>query len=84
VFWRIEPLIGNDLETDSETTAVAMQQRGKHASATIELMLERMLCNPLLGNCNSWNTAMETGEVSMWSVPRSYLEDTLDNPVSFS
>jgi hypothetical protein len=25
--WRIEPLLGNDLET--ETTAVAMQRRGK-------------------------------------------------------
>jgi hypothetical protein len=33
-------LLGKDLETNNETTAVAMQRRGKHASATIELQLE--------------------------------------------
>jgi hypothetical protein len=29
--WHIDPLLGKDLETNNETTAVAMQQRGKHA-----------------------------------------------------
>jgi hypothetical protein len=43
-------LLGKDLETN-ETRAVAMQQRGKHASTTIELLLETVLCNPLLGRC---------------------------------
>jgi hypothetical protein len=27
-----------------------MQQRGKHASTTIELLLETVLCNPLIGS----------------------------------
>jgi hypothetical protein len=27
-FWRIDPLLGKDLETNNETTAVAMQQIG--------------------------------------------------------
>jgi hypothetical protein len=39
VLWRVDPLLGKDLETD-ETTVVAMQRRGKHASTTIELLLE--------------------------------------------
>jgi hypothetical protein len=47
----------------NETTAVAMQQRGKHASTTIQLLLETVLCNPLLGSCNSWAATMETGGV---------------------
>jgi hypothetical protein len=34
ILWRIEPLLGKDLETNNETTAVAMQ----HASTTIELL----------------------------------------------
>jgi hypothetical protein len=38
--WRIDQLLRKDLETNNETTAVAMQQRGKHASTTIELLLE--------------------------------------------
>jgi hypothetical protein len=33
--------------------AVAMQLRGKHVSAIIELLLETVLCNPLLGSYNS-------------------------------
>jgi hypothetical protein len=36
--WRIDPLLGKDLETN-DMTAVAMQWRGNHAS-TIELLLE--------------------------------------------
>jgi hypothetical protein len=37
--WRIDPFLGKDLET-KETTAVAMQRCGKHASTTTELLLE--------------------------------------------
>jgi hypothetical protein len=40
ILWRIEPLLDKDLETNNETTAVAKEQRGKHASTTIEV-----LCN---------------------------------------
>jgi hypothetical protein len=32
-------MLGKDLETN-ETTAIAMEQRSKHSSATIVLMLE--------------------------------------------
>jgi hypothetical protein len=56
---------------------VAVQQRRKHASTTIELLLETVLFNPLLSSCNSLTTKMETGVFSAWSVPRSYLEDSL-------
>jgi hypothetical protein len=35
ISWRIDPLPGKDLETNNETTTVAMQQRCKHASTTI-------------------------------------------------
>jgi hypothetical protein len=31
---------GKNLETNNETTAVVMERRGKHASTTIELLLE--------------------------------------------
>jgi hypothetical protein len=81
VLWRIDPLLGKDLGTD-EITAVAMQQRGKHASTTIRLLLETVLCKPLLGSCNSWTTTMETWVFPMWSLPRSYLEDNWSDPVS--
>jgi hypothetical protein len=40
VLWRIDPLQGKNLETDNETTIVAMQRRGKRASTTIKLLLE--------------------------------------------
>jgi hypothetical protein len=40
ILCRIEPLPRIDLETNNETTAVAMQQRGKHVSIKIELLLE--------------------------------------------
>jgi hypothetical protein len=39
--WRIDPMLGKDLETN-ETTAVAMQRRCKDASTTVELSLETM------------------------------------------
>jgi hypothetical protein len=74
VLWRIDPLLGKGLETNKETTAVAMQRHGKHTSTTIKLLLETVLCNPLIGSCDSSTTTMETGAFSMWSVPRRYLE----------
>jgi hypothetical protein len=37
---RIVPLLGKDLETKNEITAVAMQRRGKHAFTAIGLLLE--------------------------------------------
>jgi hypothetical protein len=40
ILWRIDGLLGKDLETKKETTAVAMQRRGKHVSTTIVLLLE--------------------------------------------
>jgi hypothetical protein len=36
----MDPLLGKDLETNNETTVVAMQQHGKHPSATMELLLQ--------------------------------------------
>jgi hypothetical protein len=45
LLWRIDPLPGKDLETNNEATAVAMQRRGKHASITIELLLETVFYN---------------------------------------
>jgi hypothetical protein len=54
ILWRIEPLLGKDLETKkkNQATAVAMHRRGKHASTTTELVLETVLMQPLLGSCN--------------------------------
>jgi hypothetical protein len=75
ILWRVDPLLGKDLETNKETTAVVMKRRSKHASTTEELLLEVVLYNPLLGSCNSWTTTIETGVFSIGSVPRSYLED---------
>jgi hypothetical protein len=39
ILWRLDPVIDKDLETHNDRTAVAMQQRCKHASTTIELLL---------------------------------------------
>jgi hypothetical protein len=52
--WRIDPLLGKDLETNK--TFVAMQRRSKHASTIIQLLLVTVL-----GSYNSWPTTMETG-----------------------
>jgi hypothetical protein len=71
----MDPLLEKYLETNNETTAVAIQQRGRHASTAIELLLETVLRIPLLGSCNNWTTTVETGVFSMCSVPRSYLEE---------
>jgi hypothetical protein len=77
-------LVNNQLwSTQKETRAFAMQRRGKHASTTIELLLEKVLCNPLLGSRNSWTTTMEMRVFSVWSVPRSYHEDNWGDPVSY-
>jgi hypothetical protein len=46
ILWRMDPLLGRDLETNNETKAVAMQQSGKHPSTIIDLLLETVLCNP--------------------------------------
>jgi hypothetical protein len=35
ILLRIDPLLGKDLERNNETTAVATQWHGKHASTTI-------------------------------------------------
>jgi hypothetical protein len=48
ILWRTEHLIGEDLETNNETTAVAMLWRDKHTSTTIELRLEMMFSNQFL------------------------------------
>jgi hypothetical protein len=40
ILWRIDPMLGTDIETNNKTTAVAKQRRGKHASTTIDLLLE--------------------------------------------
>jgi hypothetical protein len=71
----IDSLLGKDLESNNEITAVAMQQHGKHASTSIDLLLETVLCNPLLGSCNTWTTTIETGVFSMLSVLWNYLEE---------
>jgi hypothetical protein len=39
MLWSINPLPGKDLKTN-ETTAVAMQRRGKYTSTTKELLLK--------------------------------------------
>jgi hypothetical protein len=82
ILWGIDPLL--DFETNNETIAVAMQQHGKHASKTIELWLETVLCNPLLDSCDGWTTTMDMGMFSTWFVLRSYLEDNWGDPVSCS
>jgi hypothetical protein len=45
LLWRIDPMLDKDLETNNETTTAAMQQRGKHASTTIQLLLETVFYN---------------------------------------
>jgi hypothetical protein len=82
ILWCINPLLGKDLETNNETAAVAMETRGKHASTTTQLLLETVLYNALLGSCNSWTKTIETGVFSMWSMPRSYLEDNWGDQIS--
>jgi hypothetical protein len=38
--WYIDPLLGKDLETKNETTAVAIKRRDKHACTTLDILLE--------------------------------------------
>jgi hypothetical protein len=78
----MDPLVDKGFETNNETTTVAMQRRGKHSYTTVDILLETMLCNPLLGSCNSWTTTMEARMFSTMSVPRSYLEDNWGDQVS--
>jgi hypothetical protein len=42
ILWRIDPLLGKYLETNKETTTVAMKRRCKHTSTAIELPMETM------------------------------------------
>jgi hypothetical protein len=42
VLWRVDPLLGKDLEINDEKTAIDMQRRDKHTSTTIELLTETM------------------------------------------
>jgi hypothetical protein len=44
-------LLYKDLEAKNETTAIAMQRRGKHASITIELLLETAFSNRFMQCC---------------------------------
>jgi hypothetical protein len=69
-------MLDEDLETNKERTAAAMQRRGKHVSTAIELLLETVLCNPLLSSCNSWTTIMETGCVLCGSCQGIILKTT--------
>jgi hypothetical protein len=69
LLWRIDPLLGKNLETNNG------ERCDKYASTTIELLLEMVLCNLLVGSCNSWTTTVETVVFSLWSMLRSYLED---------
>jgi hypothetical protein len=77
----MDTLLGKNLGTE-ETTAADMQRHGKQASTTIKLLLETELYKPLLDRCNRWTTTIETGVLSMWSLPMSYLEDNWSDPVS--
>jgi hypothetical protein len=43
--WRIVPLQGKDLEANNETTAVAIQRRGKHASTTRDTVGNGVFCS---------------------------------------
>jgi hypothetical protein len=61
---RRGPLLDKYIEAN-EKTVVAMQRRGRHASTMMELLLETVLCNPMLGSCNSKPTTMETEVFSM-------------------
>jgi hypothetical protein len=39
MLWRIDLLLGRDLDANDGTAAAAVQRRGKHTSTTIELLL---------------------------------------------
>jgi uncharacterized membrane protein len=62
ILWHIDPMLDKDPETNKTT---AMQRHGKRASATIELLLEMVVYNPLLGSCNSWATTVASGVFAM-------------------
>jgi formate/nitrite transporter FocA (FNT family) len=62
------PIARKDLETNNEMATIAMQQHTKHTSTSIELLLETVLCNLLLGSCNSCTTTMENGNRSVFYV----------------
>jgi hypothetical protein len=66
VLWRIDPLLGRNLEAN-ETAAVAVQRRGKHASTTTEFLLSKHV--PAVASTHAMGGS---GVLSTRSVPRSY------------
>jgi hypothetical protein len=72
--WRIDPLLGKELETSNETTAIIMQRRGKHASTKIVLQLESVMQSVARQLQQlDYNNGKEV--FSMRFVPRSNIED---------
>jgi hypothetical protein len=68
ILWRIDPLLGKDLETSNETIALVMQRSGKYASTATELLLETVFSTwsvPMSylednwGDLLSWRSACE-------------------------
>jgi hypothetical protein len=59
--WHIEPLLGNDRETNNETTTIAVQQLRKYAAVLEPLLLRgpRAIMKLLL-----------EAVFSMWSAPK--------------
>jgi hypothetical protein len=49
--WSIDPLLGKYPGTNNEATAAATQRRGKHASTTIELLLEMLFSTRSVQGC---------------------------------
>jgi hypothetical protein len=80
ILWLIDPSLGKALETDE--TTVAMRRCSNHNPITTEISLKTVLCNQLLDSCNRWTTAMEKEVFSMWSTPRSFLEENWGGQVS--
>jgi hypothetical protein len=45
IFWRIDPLIGNDRETNNDTTAVVRQRSAPMAvHATMDITMPNSVC----------------------------------------
>jgi hypothetical protein len=54
---RIDSLLGKDLGKTIRQQPLLCKTA---VNTTIGLLLETVLCNPLLGSCNFWTTTMET------------------------
>jgi hypothetical protein len=83
LYCGVYTLLGKYFETNNKTPVV-MQRGGQHVPTITELLLKTVLCNLLLGSCNSLTTTMETGLFYMWFVRRSYLARQLGRPSQFS